>query len=492
MVASLKEQKEAFVTGHDGTTAWEVLLVCLSAPLGLAFFQSLPSSLKQTSWGCIFLEALSLWFPMVLCQTNLLYPWGIGILAVQCFTVVAFLVNAPKSKATTIAADTKKSPRLDYLTMYRSSLLYLTFVAILAVDFHVFPRRFAKTEVLGYGLMDVGAASFVFSAGLVSPKARGGGRGGSFSPATTSRSYTVRRYLLHTFPLVALGFIRLATNKGLEYQEHVSEYGVHWNFFFTLGALAMMTPLVVIKTPTFYLPVAILAVYQLCLSRLKLQEYIESASRTCSSTATFNSSESLSPLALFFCNAMAANREGILGCVGYLAVYLLGEAVAFYGLWNGKSQENNMTNLLLFSGVLWVLHWIMTDGVGIPVSRRSTNASFCIWITAHNTLLLSLIQLATMVGTRIHLASNQVRRPTNLLPPVMKTVNRYGLIMFLIANLLTGLVNLTVPTLDIGDTPALFIVFGYICAVGFIAVLLDTLYERIIKVRSTRVVGKRD
>ena len=33
----------------------------------------------------------------------------------------------------------------DVMTIYRSSLLYLTFVAILAVDFHVFPRRFAKT-----------------------------------------------------------------------------------------------------------------------------------------------------------------------------------------------------------------------------------------------------------------------------------------------------------------------------------------------------------
>jgi phosphatidylinositol glycan class W len=52
--------------------------------------------------------------------------------------------------------------------------------------------------------------------------------------------------------------------------------------------------------------------------------------------------------------------------------------------------------------------------------------------------------------------------------------------LFLIANLLTGLVNLTVPTLEVSDPWALLIVFGYICTVGIAALLLDhVLHQRL-------------
>ena len=40
-------------------------------------------------------------------------------------------------------------------------MLYLTFVAILAVDFPIFPRRFVKTEVRGYSVMDLARGGIV-------------------------------------------------------------------------------------------------------------------------------------------------------------------------------------------------------------------------------------------------------------------------------------------------------------------------------------------
>ena len=60
---------------------------------------------------------------------------------------------------------------------------------------------------------------------------------------------TVRQYfsgILHTIrsaiPLLVLGCARLVATRGVQYQEHVTEYGVHWNFFFTLAIVKVFYP----------------------------------------------------------------------------------------------------------------------------------------------------------------------------------------------------------------------------------------------------------
>ena len=50
---------------------------------------------------------------------------------------------------------------VDYITNYRSSMLIVTAICILAVDFPIFPRRFGKTENFGFGLMDIGNTLYV-------------------------------------------------------------------------------------------------------------------------------------------------------------------------------------------------------------------------------------------------------------------------------------------------------------------------------------------
>ena len=47
----------------------------------------------------------------------------------------------------------------------------------------------------------------------------------------------------------AAGLARLLSVKSLDYQEHASEYGVHWNFFLTVAAVSTLTTIAPIPKP---------------------------------------------------------------------------------------------------------------------------------------------------------------------------------------------------------------------------------------------------
>lgn len=86
--------------------------------------------------------------------------------------------------------------------------------------------------------MDLGVGAFVFSSGVVSGRTYANSAG---SVSQTALIPNFIRSLRASFTLLALGFIRLVATKGVNYQEHNSEYGLHWNFFFTLGFLPPFT-----------------------------------------------------------------------------------------------------------------------------------------------------------------------------------------------------------------------------------------------------------
>ncbi|KAL7570358.1 hypothetical protein ACA910_017198 [Epithemia clementina (nom. ined.)] len=496
-MVAFKEIKESFVTGHEGTSPQELLLVCFTVPIGIWCGSLILGHFRNSVWvesRPITVEAIIFWVPMILCQSNFLYPWGVVYLFVELVvaTLLEWFVRGNKSASRTAAIQAPRQQSLNqnndenqnenknenmsategemtgYVTTYRSSMMYLTFIAILAVDFRLFPRRFVKTETHGYGLMDLGAASFVIAAGFVSPKAKRG--------RTTTRrqehSWSSRSFSRRIIPLWTIGLLRLVTHKGIEYQEHASEYGIHWNFFFTLAILQTLGPFLP-GPPSWILPTLLMTIYQSYLSYGGVQEWIEQGRRECDISAPSQTPHLLLSLCYFF----AANREGVLGCIGYLSLYLFSEWIGSIALWSSRLDKSTSNRIMWGVWACLFALWRILVGVGIKVSRRSTNLSFCCWSLMVNVLLLQLVRTVYQRHGQVSIIS--------------QALNRHGLICFVLANLLTGAVNLSINTLEVQETTAIAILLAYMTSIGVIAILLEAITNTL-KQRGSNQVSKTD
>lgn len=375
-----------------------------------------------------------------------------------------------------VALGAKKNQSLDplperpFITAYRGCMIVVTCIAILAVDFKVFPRRFAKVETWGTSLMDMGVGSFVFSAGVVSArsilKARLAGR-------PLDLSLSLRAALRHSLPLFFLGLVRLYTVKGLDYAEHVTEYGVHWNFFFTLALIPPLTalfhPLSALLPTVAVISLLISFIYQAVLETTKIQAYILTAPRS---------------------DLVSQNREGLFSICGYLPIFLAGQAVGFDILRRNMSENSNTISgtqqrqQVLRRLVLWSAGWILLFflassykfGMGIQVSRRLANAPYIFWVAAFNSTQITmfcLVETAFFAGvykaTEKEIEAQECKKATSR---VLAAFNNNGLALFLLANLLTGFINMSVDTLKVPREGALGILIGYAALLTTVALVL--------------------
>lgn len=356
-------------------------------------------------------------------------------------------------------------------------MLVVTCIAILAVDFKIFPRRFAKVENWGTSLMDLGVGSFVFSAGVVAARPILKERLSGNAKGLGTRLYNSGR---HSLPLLILGLIRLYSVKGLDYAEHVTEYGVHWNFFFTL---AFLPPFVALFQSAFQLIPSFAAlslllgsVYQAALEFTDLKAYILTGPRT---------------------DIISKNREGIFSFFGYLAIFLAGQATGMYVIprsvsatepVHGFGQRKRLLATLAVWSSVWILLYQLasnyTLGLGLTVSRRLANLPYFLWVAAFNcTQITAFCAIETFFFPGVHQAADKDGETLNYnlaTSKVLAAYNRNGLAIFLIANLLTGLVNLTIRTLDVGDILAMGILLSYAGLLTGAAVLFD-MYDITIK-----------
>ncbi|KAK4149969.1 GWT1-domain-containing protein [Chaetomidium leptoderma] len=497
-----KQLKEDFVSNLSGGSVAEIAQVCAVAPVVALLWSALQArqSFFKPYTALAFVVDFLLNVGALLLSVTL-YSNTPLLLNILLLTAAAFVYVIPPD-----VASPRKKPKLPphaqsktsspgppgalstkpFLTNYRGNMMVVTCICILAVDFRLFPRRFAKVETWGTSLMDMGVGSFVFSAGVVASrpvlKERADGKA---VPLTTR----LMRSLRHSLPLLALGLVRLLSVKGLDYAEHVSEYGVHWNFFFTLGFLPPFVALFqsALKVVPSYAGLAILlgVVYQVLLESTDLKAYILTGPRT---------------------DLLSMNREGIFSFWGYLAIFLAGQDTGMVVLprslnprgWvtGGGTTTTTTTNskrtTLLLTLAGWSLVWtalylLCTDyayGAGLTVSRRLANLPYILWVVASNSaLVLAFCLVDTLFFPAFYKAPDakaEKEAYDTATSRVLRAYNRNGLAIFLVANLLTGLVNMTVRTLDVGRITTMGILGGYMAAVTALAVGLD-MYDITVK-----------
>jgi phosphatidylinositol glycan class W len=415
-------------------------------------------------------------------------------------------------------------PVKPFITSYRGAMMIITCCSILAVDFPVFPRRFGKTEAFGTSLMDLGVGSFVFAAGVVAVRQQ---LKEDFAQVKKSIGTRMKTALRHSIPLAVLGFIRLATVKGLDYTEHESEYGVHWNFFFTLSLLsptfALLQPVLRWLPSYSAIAFAIAVSYEILLYCTPLKHYIILSERIPG-------------------DFLSQNREGVYSFIGYFAIFMAGmgagegilprdeeppedpilaarlakdsmdeDADWLASVIGSETQKEEQVekvianekekpkdwrpeeamqhfsalpklaviHLFKWSGIWFVCSvWCLWQyGPHLFVSRRMANCAYVCWVCAFNfaQLLLFCVVEMLMFPELYRSKSKAVEktRIANATSKVLHAFNRNGLALFLLANLLTGAVNLTLETWHMSDTGAIGVLVAYISTIATVGVLLD-------------------
>jgi len=381
-----------------------------------------------------------------------------------------------------------------FITNYRTSIMIGTCVAILAVDFVIFPRRFCKTETFGVSMMDGGVGSFIISHALTSIHARTALMRGGNKTKDESAAFDaspLHRRLVHTLrsilPLLCLAFARLFTIRAVDYQVHVSEYGVHWNFFFTLAAVALASSALsrtLHATKSAVLGCILMIVYQSSLSYTSLTSYLLHAPRL---------------------SLLSANKEGIFSSIGYFSIYLISVRIGYECMKNEATAQawgRKIRKMMFACLSLWCLTFITSSFVQ-PPSRRMVNASYSLWMLGLNlTLLISFILLDAIIILPPNISKHAKRKlmlddsssssngngnasqtgnasvheddkeakvkpyeqdvaslhPTSL---IIRAINKNSLPFFMICNLLTGAVNLSIHTLFASNQTAIVTLLSY-------------------------------
>ena len=351
------------------------------------------------------------------------------------------------------------------------NVLISTTIMILAVDFRVFPRRNGKIEHFGLGLMDAGAICFLGINAVISPEVRllrnGSSKSGKLD-VFNKNAYSCCKLLI-------VGIIRLLTIKNLNYQEHVSEYGVHMNFFLILVLVKLLGMTIsltfdrLVFHPLFGL--SLICLHEVLLKRFGFSDYLQQDGYR----HTF----------------LDKNKESFFTMIGYVGFYLscfnlpglLEEPIQEKaGDRKKPSDELRTTRRLLSHALFYFFLFKLADTLSERISRRNMNMAFTCLTLSLIYLICALESLWAILYDRYyadpsHADASCSPKGRPACPPstIQNGYTNNGLIAFLLSNILTGFVNMSTNTMQTNDLNAIILLFAYSFVVAISVSFLDLL-----------------
>ncbi|XP_044267891.1 uncharacterized protein At4g17910 [Tribolium madens] len=414
-----------------GTTPYEIVAVILPS-LFYTTITSIIVSLLQTKTKSLPLqfsiEFLTLVLPIIL-NVTVLSDYTVELLS-TFFIITLSLILWLRSSNPLYEKPPKAPQNRDYLTNSRSTINVISVVAILAVDFLIFPRRFAKTKSYGYSLMDVGVGLFIFSNGIVD-----------------TGQTDLGKALKGSVPLLVLGVGRFFVTKLIGYHVPVTEYGVHWNFFISLAVIKIVVSLIfgVVKVKYIFINATMLLISHESLLQSGLKNFVMGSHKRS--------------------NFLTANREGIISCLGYASLYMFSTNFSYFvGLKKGpEGVKKTIIKFVFLTTLMLFLSQICEKYCGI--SRKLANMAYCFWVLFIGIFMTGLYYI---FGKILEDTFRNKLHVNLQLPFILQAINYNGLVFFLISNLLTGLVNVLCDTLNVSSVISLVIISVYMlinCAI---------------------------
>ena len=346
--------------------------------------------------------------------------------------------------------DDNNKNNTSWLNLYRSTMLLSACSAILAIDFSQMPRRLGKTKEYGVSVMDVGVGSFIVSASCVKwQRRRRNSRSGRNSDGgkhrreeeeeeeeEEARKKTMRA-VKRAMVSFLLGFARYVSVKRSGYQLVEEEYGPMWNFFFSLAVIDILSAAIILacgnfaftneKTRmrnTFIVASSVAILVEVLLrgnasknTTMKLESWLLAPTKDRGEFPT-----KYTDIVAF----VKLNREGAFSCVGMTSLHFFGR---FFGEYvHRKKCEGELRRAAWLALALWVAAYTSIEVFEIiKPSRRLCNFGYILWMITYNVS-------AMVVMAFIHEQYDTV-------PSILERANESPMLVFLFANVTTGLFN---------------------------------------------------